>query len=40
MADQLHDKSLLKQEYYIDGSWGKAKSGETFDVHGLTIPPA
>ena len=36
---QLNDKSLLKQECYINGSWSKAKSGETFDVHGLTVPP-
>ncbi|MCJ1231449.1 succinate semialdehyde dehydrogenase NADP+ linked [Toensbergia leucococca] len=29
---QLNDKSLFKQECYVNGEWIKAKSGKTFEV--------
>lgn len=32
---QLNDKSLFKQQCYVNGEWIKAKSGKTFEVTGL-----
>jgi hypothetical protein len=32
--DQLNDKSLLKEQTYVNGEWIGAKSGKTFEVTG------
>ncbi len=32
---KLKDPSLFRQECYVNGEWVKAKSGKTFDVHGM-----
>lgn len=38
---QLKDPSLFKQECFVNGTWVKASSGKTFDVHGMgSIPIA
>ena len=31
---QLNDPTLFKNECYVNGEWIKAKSGQTFEVHG------
>jgi succinate-semialdehyde dehydrogenase / glutarate-semialdehyde dehydrogenase len=33
---KLNDPSLLKTDVaYVNGEWVKAKSGKTFEVHGM-----
>jgi succinate-semialdehyde dehydrogenase/glutarate-semialdehyde dehydrogenase len=33
---KLNDPSLLKTDVaYVNGEWVKAKSGKTFEVHGI-----
>jgi hypothetical protein len=36
---QLNDKSLLKNQTYVNGEWIDAKSGKTFEVHGMRTHP-
>lgn len=37
---QLKDPSLLKQNVcYVNGKWVKARSGKTFEVHGMPPDP-
>jgi hypothetical protein len=36
---QLNDKSLLKNQTYVNGEWIDAKSGKTFEVHGNPTLP-
>jgi hypothetical protein len=36
---QLKDPSLFKQNVcYVNGEWVKARSGKTFEVHGIISP--
>jgi succinate-semialdehyde dehydrogenase/glutarate-semialdehyde dehydrogenase len=32
---ELKDKSLFIQKAYVNGEWVDAKSGKTFEVHGI-----
>jgi succinate-semialdehyde dehydrogenase/glutarate-semialdehyde dehydrogenase len=37
---KLNDPSLLKTDVaYVNGEWVKAKSGKTFEVHGMGHSP-
>jgi succinate-semialdehyde dehydrogenase/glutarate-semialdehyde dehydrogenase len=34
---ELKDKSLFIQKAYVNGEWVDAKSGKTFEVHGVFL---